>query len=111
MFKLPQTVISEKLTNPPIISRLATAEDISGTQSSKQELRTTGKFLIPNTGTYFDMDKLLRSSGKSSKNNELYDLQTVRTIAKALGISGPTSMKKAALIEAIQKKMGSLGEL
>jgi hypothetical protein len=106
VFLLPKTSILEPTDDVPHINQLATPEDISGIQTARQELWTTGQFSIQ--GIKLDMNILLRSKGKASPSNGLYGTDDLKKIARALEVSNPTSMKKEALIAAIVAKIRTM---
>ena len=108
IFILPKTETKDPILDPPIITSFVTPDDISGIQSTRQELWTTGKFKIRGVDTELDIETLKRSKGHASANKGIYGNEVLRKFAKALEIPNPTSMVKSALIDAILSKVREL---
>lgn len=111
IFILPKTETKEPILDPPVITSFVTPDDISGIQSTRQELWTTGKFKIRGVDTELDIKTLEQSKGHASSSNGLYGNDLLRKFAKALEIPNPTSMVKSALIDAILSKVKELTQM
>lgn len=108
IFVLPKTDIADPVLDPPVITSFVTPDDISGIQTTRQQLWTTGKFKIRGVDVELDISILERSTANASASNGLYGTALLKKFAAALEIPNPTSMTKPALIGAILSKIKEL---
>ena len=108
VFTLPRTSTLDQKTHPPIVNILASADDISGVQTARQELWTSGRFRVQGVDVELDTNILIRSGDKASATNGLYTIDKLKAFAKALEIPNTSSMKKPNLIDVILSKVREL---